>query len=148
MLNARSSSAKPLCFGFVVGLAFVSSTAFAEEPPPPPPEAQAVVADQLEAFARDDATVAWQLAAPEIREKFATASDFIGMVKTKYGPVYRHRSVDFGHAARKGDEIGMEATIVSEDNEVWSVVFLLSKQSDGAWRTSGCMLQKAPQTSV
>lgn len=132
--------------GFVVGFALVTPSVFADEAPPA--EARAVVADQIEAFERDDAASAWRLAAPEVREKFASASNFIGAVKEKYGPIYKHRSVDFGPAARTGDQVGIVLTIVDDDNEVWSALFTLSRQSDGGWRTTGCLLAKAPQTSV
>ena len=132
--------------GFVVGFALVTPYAFADDPPPP--EARIIVADQLSAFERGDAAGAWRLIAPEVQEKFTSASNFMDMVKSKYGPIYRHRSVDFGPAARKGDQIGVVVTIVADDNEVWSALFLLSKQTDGGWRTTGCMLTKAPQTSV
>jgi hypothetical protein len=145
MSNIKSNS-KSWYLGFVVGFALVSPSAFADEAPPP--EARAVVADQLAAFERGDASIAWRLAAPEVRARFSAASEFADMVKSKYGPIYRHRSVDFGPAARKGDEVGMVVTIVDDDNEVWSAIFLLSKQRDGAWRTSGCMLAKAPETSL
>ena len=131
--------------GFVVGFALVTPSAFADEAPPP--DAQAVVAAQLDAFERDDAARAWKLAAPEVQARFESAANFIGVVKSKYGPIYRHRSVDFGPSARKGDEIGMVVTIVDDDNEVWSALFMLSRQ-DGVWRTTGCSLAKAPQTSV
>lgn len=132
--------------GFVVGFALVTPKAFANEPPPA--DARAVVADQLNAFGRDDAASAFGLTAPQVREKFGSAGQFIAAIKANYGPIYRHRSVDFGPAARQGDEIGMVVTIVAEDNEVWSALFVLSKQRDGLWRTSACLLAKAPQSSV
>ena len=139
-------SPKSWYLGFVVGFALVTPSAFANEMAPV--EAQSVVADQLSAFERDDAAGAWRLAAPEVQEKFASPSNFIGVVKSKYGPIARHRSVDFGPAARKGDEIGMVVTIVADDNEVWSALFILSKQGDGGWKTTSCLLAKAPQRSV
>jgi Domain of unknown function (DUF4864) len=132
--------------GFVVGFALVAPTTFAGEAPPP--DARNVVADQLSAFERDDASTVWKLTAPEMREKFGSAANFIGIVRSKYGPISTHRSVDFGPSMRKGDQVGMVVTIVDNDNDVWSALFLLSKQSDGAWRTSDCLLTKAPQTSV
>ena len=140
MLNSKSWR-----LGFVIGFALVAPLAFADETPPP--EARDVVAAQLDAFEHDDAGGAWKLAAPQVQAKFASADHFIGMVKSKYGPIYRHRSVDFGPAARKGEEIGMVVTIVDKDNEVWSALFTLSRQ-DGVWRTTGCLLAKAPQSSV
>ena len=132
--------------GFVVGFALVTPKAFANEPPPA--DARAVVADQLNAFERDDAASAFGLTAPQVREKFGSPGQFIAAIKANYGPIYRHRSVDFGPAARQGDEIGMVVTIVAEDNEVWSALFVLSRQHNGAWRTSACLLAKAPQSSV
>jgi hypothetical protein len=140
------TSPKSWYLGFVIGFALVTPNAFADEPTPL--DAQAVVTSQLDAFERGDAAGAWRLASPEVQERFENASNFIGMVRSKYGPIYRHRSIDFGPSARRGDEIGMVVTIVGEDNEVWSAVFLLSKQKDGAWRTAGCLLAKAPETSV
>ncbi len=139
-------SPKSWYLGFVMGFALVTPQAFASELPPA--DAQAVVANQLSAFERGDATGAWNLASPEIQQRFVSASNFIGVVQSKYGPIARHRSVDFGPAARKGDEVGMVVTIVAEDNEVWSALFILSKQGDGGWRTTGCLLTKAAQTSV
>jgi hypothetical protein len=132
--------------GFVVGFALITPAAFAHEAPPA--EARSVVADQLSAFERDDAADAFRLTAPQVRDKFSSPADFIDAIKTNYGPIYRHRSVDFGPAAREGDKIGMVVTIVAEDNEVWSALFVLSKQGDGQWRTSAYMLAKAPQSSV
>ena len=132
--------------GFIVGFALVTPAVFADETPPA--DAQAVVSEQIHAFEKGDAARAWTLAAPQIKDKFVSAADFIGMVRKNYGPIYRHRSVDFGPAARKGDEVGMLVTIVDEENEVWSALFMLAKQPDGQWRTSGCLLTKAPQSSV
>ena len=132
--------------GFVIGFASVAPMTFAGEPPPP--DARNVVADQLNAFERDDASTAWKLAAPEMREKFGSAANFLDIVRSKYGPISSHRSVDFGPSMRQGDQVGMVVTIVDHDNDVWSVLFLLSKQGDGAWLTSDCLLTKAPQTSI
>jgi len=146
MVNAKAFYSKSWYLGFVVGFALVTPAAFANEAPPA--EARSVVVDQLHAFERDDAADAFRLTAPQVRDKFATPGKFIDAIKANYGPIYRHRSVDFGPAARQDDKIGMVVTIVAEDNEVWSALFVLSQQSDGQWRTSACLLAKAPQSSV
>jgi hypothetical protein len=145
MIGPKSNE-KSWRLGFVVGFALVTPSAFADEAAPP--DAQAVVVRQLQAFERDDAAQAWSYAAPEVREKFVSAANFLGAVREKYGPIYRHRSVDFGPAARKGDEVGMVVTLVDRDNEVWSALFVVSRQADGQWKTAGCLLAKAPQASV
>lgn len=139
-------SAKSWYLGFVVGFALVSPKVFAEEIAPT--GAQEVVEQQIHAFESGDDAGAWSLAAPSVRDRFSSAQEFAGMVKARYGPVYRHRSVEYGPAAQRGDEVGMVVTLVSEDNEVWSALFVLSKQDDGKWRTSSCLLAKAPQTSL
>jgi hypothetical protein len=113
-----------------------------------PADAQAVVVKQINAFERSDDASAWSLAAPEIHNKFTSAEEFAGMVKERYSPVYHHRSVEFGPAVMRGDDVGVVVTLVSEDNEVWSALFVVSKQGDGKWRTSSCLLEKASQTSL
>jgi len=138
--------AKSWCVGFVLGVSLLTSPASADEPAPV--DAQAVVQRQIAAFERGDDADAWSLAAPSIHDRFSSAEEFAGMVKERYLPVYRHRSVEFGPAAQHGDDVGMVVTLVSEDNEVWSALFVVSKQGDGAWRTSSCLLEKAPQTSL
>ena len=149
-LNIRLMSglpAKSWYLGFIVGFALVTPAAFAEEAAAPA-DAQAVVERQIRAFERGDDASAWNLAAPEIRDKFSTAAEFTEMVKERYGPVYSHRSVEFGPAARRGDDVGMVVTLVSNDNQVWSAIFVVTKQGDGGWRTSSCLLAKASQTSL
>lgn len=132
--------------GFVAGFAFFLPAAFAEDTAPA--DAEAVVERQIHAFERGDDTGAWDLAAPEIRDKFSTAAEFTQMVRERYGPVYSHRSVEFGPAARRGDDVGMVVTLVANDNEVWKAIFVVTKQGDGGWRTSSCLLAKAPQTNL
>ncbi len=139
-------SPKSWHLGFVMGFALVTPNAFAVDAAPS--DVKAVVADQLNAFERDDAAGAWKLATPEVQQRFVSASNFIGVVKSKYGPIARHRSVDFGPAARKGDEVGLVVTIVDNDNEVWSALFILSKQGESGWKTASCLLTKSAQSSV
>ena len=130
----------------VAAFAFFAPAALAEELAPP--DAEAVVERQIHAFESGDDTGAWDLAAPEIREKFSTAAEFTQMVRERYAPIYSHRSVEFGPASRHGDDVGMVVTLVSNDNEVWKAIFVVTKQGDGGWRTSSCLLAKAPQTSL
>ena len=147
MIGAKASHVgRSFYLGFVVGFALVTPQAFAEEPAPP--DARATVERQIAAFERGDVAGAWSLAAPEIKDKFSSADEFGEMVRERYGPIFRHRSVEFGPAAQRGDEVGMVVTLVSDDNEVWSAIFVVSRQGDGAWRTSSCLLAKAPQTSL
>ncbi len=139
-------SAKSWCVGFVLGCAWFALPALAEDTAPA--DAQAAVQRQIAAFERGDDVSAWRLAAPAIHDRFHTAEEFADMIRERYLPVYRHRSAEFGPAARRGEDVGMVVTLVSQDNEVWSALFVVSRQGDGEWRTSSCLLEKALQTSL
>ena len=134
------------CVGLALGFALLWGPARAGEAAPA--DARAVVQRQIAAFERGDDAGAWDLAAPAIHDRFNSAEEFAGMVKARYRPVYRHRSAEFGPAEQNGDDVGMVVTLVSEDNEVWTALFVVSRQNDGEWRTSSCLLEKAPQTSL
>lgn len=140
-------SSKKWSLGFALGFVLIAPGAFADQKPLPV-EARKVIESQLDAIAHDDADAAYRLTSPALREKFADASSFLSMVKSNYAPVYKHRSLEFGATARDGDQVGQSITIVDDDNEVWTVIYLLGLQPDGSWRTTGCVLSKSPQSSI
>jgi len=112
------------------------------------PEVRAVIERQLDAFARGDAAGAYALAAPGIKTMFADADIFITMVRDKYAPVYRHRSVEFGAAQGDGDKVSQVLTIVDDDNQVWKALYELARQPDGTWLITGCVLIRSTDTST
>ncbi len=77
---------------------------------------------QFDAFKRDDAEAAYALAAPTIKDMFSDADHFMAMVRDHYAPVYRHRSVEFGDFKESGDAASLEATLVDDDNVVWTAL--------------------------
>jgi hypothetical protein len=83
---------------------------------------RATIERQFEAFARDDAEAAYALADPTIKEMFVDADRFLAMVRDRYAPVYRHRSVEFGEFAESGDDASLTATIVDANNVVWTAL--------------------------
>ena len=109
---------------------------------------RAIVERQFDAFARDDGEAAYALAAPTIKQMFADADHFMAMVRDHYGPVYRHRSVDFGAFKEAGDEASLEATLVDNDNVVWTALYSFRRVSNGDWRISGCVLAKAEGSAI
>jgi len=113
-----------------------------------PPEVRALIERQLDAFAHDDAEGAYALAAPGIKALFSDSDTFMAMVRNSYAPVYRHRSVEFGDFALEGEKVEQALTIVDEDNRVWTAIYLLERQPDGTWKTTGCLLTKAGQSSL
>lgn len=133
----------------VAGLfaAFLTIPASAEEAKPSV-EARALISRQLDAFAHDDAPAAYALAAPGLKTIFTDADVFMNMVRLRYAPVYRHRSIDFGDAQIDGDAIAITATIVDDDNQVWTALYKLERQSDGQWLINGCMLIKSQESAL
>jgi len=113
-----------------------------------PPEARALIEQQLDAFAHDDADGAYALAAPEIKALFPDSDAFIAMVRRSYAPVYRHRGVEFGAFDDGGDTIHQALTIVDVNNQVWTAIYILVRQPEGNWRIGGCVLTKSTDTSL
>jgi hypothetical protein len=114
----------------------------------PPVDAKALISRQLDAFARDDAAAAYALAVPGFKTMFADPDAFMAMVRDKYAPVYRHRSVDFGDPVVDGDDIAISATLVDNDNQVWTAIYKLAKQPDGQWLIGGCLLLKSDDKAL
>ena len=107
--------------------------------------AQTVIRAQIDAFGRDDAASAYSYAAPAIRSMFPQADIFIGMVKQRYAPVYRHRSFEFGEAKVSDGRIAQRVHIVDADGEAWEALYTLEQQPDGSVKITGCVLLKAGQ---
>jgi hypothetical protein len=113
-----------------------------------PPEVQALIEQQMDAFAHDDAEGAYALAAPEIKALFPDSGAFMSMVRESYAPVYRHRAVEFGVFKQGGDTIHQAVTLIDNDNQVWTAIYILEKQPEGNWRISGCALTRSTDTSL
>jgi hypothetical protein len=109
---------------------------------------RAVVERQFDAFQRDDGQAAYALAAPTIKDMFSDADHFMAMVRDHYAPVYRHRSADFGAFKESGDEASLEATLVDNDNVVWTALYSFRRVSNGDWLISGCILAKAEASAI
>jgi Domain of unknown function (DUF4864) len=109
---------------------------------------QAIIERQFDAFARDDAEAAYALADPAIKEMFVDADHFMAMVRDRYAPVYRHRSVEFGEFAVEGDEASLKATLVDNDNVVWTALYSLRREANGDWLISGCALERSEASAI
>jgi len=109
---------------------------------------QATIEKQFDAFVRDDAEAAYALADPTIREMFGDPDHFLAMVRDRYPPVYRHRSVEFGDFAELGDEASLQATLVDNDDVVWTALYSLRREANGDWLISGCVLVKSEGSAI
>jgi hypothetical protein len=103
---------------------------------------RAVIAEQLEAFARDDAQRAFSLATIGIRERFGTPDVFMEMVRTGYPVVYRPKSVLFEKPAVVDGEVIQPVRMTDAEGNAWIALYPMQRQADGVWRINGCQLAR------
>ncbi len=109
---------------------------------------QTIIERQFDAFKHDDGAAAYALAAPTIKQMFDGPNQFMAMVRDHYAPVYRHRSVEFGAFKESGDQASIEATLVDNENVVWTALYSLSRDANGDWLISGCVLVKSDGSAI
>lgn len=107
-----------------------------------------VIASQLEAFRRDDATRAFSYAAPAIRKQFRTAREFMRMVRADYGPVYRPQSVRFLDHFMVSRRPVQRLRLVTQDDAILIAYYVMERQRDGSWKIAGCALHRRRAISV
>jgi hypothetical protein len=103
---------------------------------------RAVITEQLDAFARDDAARAFALATPGIRARFDTPEAFLEMVRTAYPVVYRPRSVEFDASVIIEGEIMQPVRMIDAQGAAWIALYPMERQANGTWRINGCQLAR------
>ena len=101
---------------------------------------QAVITNQLAAFAADDGDKAFSYAAPELRQSIGSANAFMAMVKNTYPVVYRPASVAYLKAEESGDGIIQRVQMTDASGASWLALYKLERQADKTWRIGGCVL--------
>ena len=109
--------------------------------------AQKVIRSQEQAFAHDDAAVAYSFAAPALHKMFPDADEFMAMVRRGYAPVYRHKSFEFGEGRAADGRIAQTVRIIDTDGNPWDALYTLEQQSDGSWKITGCVLKAVGQSA-
>jgi hypothetical protein len=100
-----------------------------------------LVEGQLAAFRARDAAAAWAPVAPSLKARFGRADLFLEMVLRGYAPLADPRSVRFdGLEVLPTGELGQWLHVVGAAGEEVDALYLLERQADGTWRTSGCLL--------
>jgi hypothetical protein len=130
---------------FLLALAFVGvsfSASAAEISSTDAAAIRAVVEQQLDAFARDDARRAFALATSGIRARFGTAEAFMAMVRADYPVVYRPRRVDFDKPVVLEGEIMQPVRMIDAEGATWMALYPMQRQANGGWRINGCQLAR------
>ena len=107
--------------------------------------AQAVkntVQAQLDAFAKDDADLAFSYAAPTIRAMFETSRNFMAMVQDAYPVVYRPAKLLFLAAAGTSSAVVLPVKMWDKEGQSWMATYKLGLQADGRWLIVACVLMR------
>lgn len=102
---------------------------------------RSVITKQLEAISRDDGTAAEDFASQGIRDKFKDGPAFMAMVHEHYAALVHPKSTAFGAIEASPNGPLQSVTIVADDGTIWTAVYSF-EQADGAWRITGCSLQR------
>ncbi len=101
---------------------------------------QAVVAAQLDAFAKGDAVRAFSYASPDIRKAFSTPGRFMAMARHGYPVLFEPANVTFFKPVQMGDEVLQRVQLADAQGDLWVAFYTLKRQPDKAWRITGCTL--------
>jgi hypothetical protein len=110
----------------------------------------AVIRSQLDAIGHDDGAAAFSHAAPEIRQMFRSADNFMAMVKGDYGVLYRPRAVTFLELTDLAAQGGLvqRVLVTGSDGSEAVALYSIRRLDDGTWRISGCVLVPVPGKST
>ena len=117
----------------------------------PPEDARAVrevIEAQLDAFQRDDAPRAFELATPGIRKTFGTPENFLEMVRHSYAVVYRPRSVVFEAPLLVDGQLLQPVRFSDGDGHGWIAVYPMQRQPDGSWKINGVFMTTSDDLST
>ena len=106
-------------------------------------EIQSVIADQLDAFGKDDDTRAYDHASDMIKQLFPSKSIFMEMVRTGYPPVYRSKSWSFAEPTTTETGISQIVKLTDEQGRAWNALYTLERDSKGEWKITGCRILKS-----
>ena len=95
---------------------------------------------QLNAFANDDADLAFSYAAPSILAIFETPQNFMAMVQDAYPVVYRPAKLLFLAAAGTSSAVVLPVKMWDQEGQSWMATYKLERQKDGRWLIVACVL--------
>lgn len=124
----------------VLLLAIFTGLSFAAHADDDVATARTVITSQAEAFGRDAAAFAY--ASPALKQIFQQPAMFMAMVRSRYAPVYRHKSFEFGDGKIENGKITQNVHIRDDNGELWEAMYTLERQPDGSLKITGCVLLK------
>jgi hypothetical protein len=104
-----------------------------------------VIREQMAAFKLDDAGRAFGYASPGIQAKFGTPEQFMEMVRTGYGQVYRAAEVTFRDITVEQGVPVQAVEIRGLDGTGELALYFMERQPDGSWKINGVLIAELPE---
>ena len=104
-----------------------------------------VIREQIAAFKVDDASRAFGYASPGIQAKFGTPEEFLNMVRTGYGQVYRAAEVTFRDITLEQGVPVQAVEIRGMDGTGVLALYFMERQADGSWKINGVLIAELPE---
>ena len=111
-------------------------------------EIEGIITSQIEAFRKDDGAAAFAFAAPGLKDYFHDERNFMAMVRQGYPQVYRPRDFTFSDLREVNGRLTQFVEITDGDGQRWIAAYTMVQQADGSWLIGGCVILKAPETTV
>jgi hypothetical protein len=103
---------------------------------------------QLDAFTKDDAAGAFELATQEKRMLIGSPDNFMRIIREQYDPIYRHIAVIFFEPEIVHGSTIQMVRVTDTHSRVWVAVFWMQQEEDHEWKIDGCELLETTSVSV
>jgi hypothetical protein len=103
---------------------------------------------QIDAIARNDYDAAYALAAPGIKVLYTTTQTFAAMIKGRYPPLIKPKSIVFGGVTQTPQGPVQKVFITGADGKPYVASYSLQQQPDNSWLIAGCTLTRDRDSSA
>lgn len=108
----------------------------------------ATVQAQLDAFAKDDADAAFDLATLEKRVLIGSPDNFMRLIRERYEPIYRNRLVIFFEPELVHGMPVQMVRVTDSYSRVWVAIFWMQQNDEFDWKIDGCHLVETASVSL
>jgi hypothetical protein len=108
---------------------------------------RAVITTQIEALRKDDFAAAYAVAAPSIKVLYPTVQSFTQVIRGRYTPLIRPKTVVFGTVTHTSQGPVQRVFLTANDGRAYVVNYAMQKQPDNAWLIAGHTISRDNSSS-
>ena len=98
---------------------------------------KAVITAQIEALRKDDFAAAYAVAAPSMKALYPTVQAFMQVIRGRYAPLIRPRTVVFGTVTQTSQGPVQRVFLTASDGRAYVASYSLQQQPDKTWLIAG-----------